>query len=175
MLPCAGGGCPCSRPDNSLGLSQGLGNQMPFRWILVWAVGRKSSAAAGRPSFYSISWVWITCFKAAPMGQVASVREGWVPGLRQPSGARERQHLSMKDDPNTIKGSVGVKARGVWLVARTELLHCRISEITLPAWSQGAILSQQQSPGYPSQTSPGSWLGQISACDRGRGQETARG
>lgn len=37
------------------------------------------------------------------MGQVASVREGWVPGLTQPSGARGRQGLSLTDDESMIK------------------------------------------------------------------------
>lgn len=77
------------------------------------------------------------------MGQVASVREGGVPGLRQPSGAQGHQCLSLTDDRSTIKGSAGAKSRGFGLVARKELLYCRISAITPPARSQGTILSQQ--------------------------------
>ena len=47
------------------------------------------------------------------MDQVASVREGWVPGLRQPSEAQGRQCLSLTDDQGTIKGSVDMKSGGV--------------------------------------------------------------
>lgn len=57
LSPCAGGVIAVLVLTNSLGLLQGLGNQMPFRQILVSAVGGKSSAAAGGPSFYSIFWV----------------------------------------------------------------------------------------------------------------------
>lgn len=77
------------------------------------------------------------------MGQLASVREGRVPGLRQPSGAQGHRCLSLTDDQSTIKGSAGVKSRGFGLVARRDLLFCRISAITPPARSQGTILSQQ--------------------------------
>lgn len=47
---------------------------MPFRWVLVWSVSRKSSAAAEWSSFYGIPWVWVTFFKAVPVGQVVSVK-----------------------------------------------------------------------------------------------------
>lgn len=72
-------GHPCPCPEKLAWVVIELEEPNAFRWVLVWAVGRKSSAAAAVPSFYSTSWVWITCFKAVPLG-------GNGPGGRWQSG-----------------------------------------------------------------------------------------